>query len=142
MTVYLKPVYTVFYTATYYACFEKVYTIAEDNDASCNKIPLDDEKAHAIFTDALLTGRDCYLVETKPPFEYNIVKEVTKISFVDIKADENGIYTVQIANRIGILLPTAGGVGTVILCITGALMIGAAVFFVVSKEKFEVKESK
>lgn len=102
----------------------------------------DGKQALAIFTDMLLTGRDYYLVETKPPFGYNITTDITKISFIDTQADENGIFTIEITNQIGIRLPTAGGVGTVIFNVIGALLIGVAVFFIVSKKKFATKKSK
>lgn len=167
--------------ATYYARYEKAYTLhvskvdeddrgplagaeftlyeMDDNgdqtityggaSIKCIKIgsgttalTKDGAKALAIFTDSLLTGRDYYIVETKPPFGYNILNDVTKISFVDTDADENGIYTIEIENQIGIRLPATGGIGTVIFTVIGVLMIGAAVLLLASKKKFEAKERK
>lgn len=178
--------YTTTDDATYYARYEKAYTlnvskIDEDADASGNKIPLagaeftlyqmdengdktitydgasvkcitvgsattaltkDGKEALAAFTDLLLVGRDYYLVETKPPFGYNITKNITRISFTGTEADENGILTIEIANQIGIRLPMAGGAGTFIFNVIGVMLIGAAVFFIVSKKNFAAKESK
>ena len=178
--------YTTTGDATYYARFEKAYTlhvskIDEDEAALGNKVPLtgaeftlyqadengdqtithegssikcikvgsattaltkDGKEALAIFTDTLLTGRDYYLVETKPPFGYNITDDITKISFAGTEVDENGIFTIEITNQIGIRLPNAGGVGMVIHNIIAVLMMGAAVFSIISKKKFEEKESR
>lgn len=125
-------------TITYDGASVKCITIGSATTA----LTEDGKEALAIFTDALLTGRDYYLVETKPPFGYNITNEITKISFIGTEADENGIFTIEITNQIGIRLPNAGGVGTVIPNVIGALMIGVAIFFIVSKKKFEAKESK
>lgn len=178
--------YTTTDDATYYARYEKAYTlhvskIDEDRDASGNKIPLagaeftlyqvdengdqtitydgasvkcitigsattaltkGGKEALAVFADALLAGREYYLVETKPPFGYNITNEITKISFIGTEADENGIYTIEITNQIGIKLPVAGGIGTFIFNVIGVLLIGLAVFFIASKKNFAAKESK
>lgn len=125
-------------TITYEGTSIKCIKISSETTA----LSKDGAKAYAIFTDTLLTGRDYYLVETKPPFGYNITNDVTKISFVDTKADENGIFTIEIANQIGIRLPNAGGIGTVIFNVTGVFMISVAVFLLVSKKKFEAKERK
>ena len=96
----------------------------------------------AVFSDSHLAGRAYYLVETKPPFGYNITNEITKISFAGTEADANGIYTIEITNQIGIKLPVAGGIGTVIFNVIGVLLIGLAVFFIASKKNFAAKESK
>ena len=166
--------YTTTGDATYYARYEKAYTMHiskidadskeplvgaeftlyqkddagdqtityEGTSVKCIKIgsettalTKDGAKALAIFTDTLLTGRDYYIVETKPPFGYNIIKKITKVSFVDTDADENGIFTIEIENQIGIQLPTAGGIGTAIFSVIGALMMGIAAFFIVFKKK-------
>lgn len=166
--------YTTTGDATYYARYEKAYTLhiskideeskeplvgaeftlyQKDDDGDqtityegtsvkCIKIgsettalTKDGAKALAIFTDTLLTGRDYYIVETKPPFGYNIIKKITKVSFVDTDADKNGIFTIEIENQIGIQLPTAGGIGTAIFSVIGALMMGIAAFFIVFKKK-------
>ncbi|MDD6565117.1 MAG: SpaA isopeptide-forming pilin-related protein, partial [Clostridiales bacterium] len=167
--------------ATYYARYEKAYTLQvskvdeddrdplagaeftlyqmdDDGDQTitydgasikCIKIgsattalTKDGAKALAIFTDTLLTGRDYYVVETKPPFGYNITNKVTKISFNDTQADANGIYTIEITNQIGIQLPVAGGIGTIVFNVIGVLIMGVAVFLLVFKKKPETKESK
>lgn len=125
-------------------------TIAYDGvDVKCitlgsaaTALTADGKSAIAVFTDMLLVGREYYLVETKPPFGYNITNEITKISFIGTEADENGIYTIEITNQIGIKLPVAGGIGTVIFNVIGVLLIGAAVFFIASKKNFAAKESK
>lgn len=107
--------------------------------SAATALTADGKSAIAVFTDMLLVGREYYLVETKPPFGYNITNEITRISFTGTEADENGIYTIEITNQIGIKLPVAGGIGTVIFNVIGVLLIGAAVFFIVSKKKSEVK---
>ncbi len=167
--------------ATYYARYEKAYTLhvskvdeddkaplvgaeftlyqmADDGDQTitydgasikCIKIgsattalTKDRAKALAIFTDKLLTGRDYYVVETKPPFGYNITNKVTKISFTDTQADANGIYLIEITNQVGIQLPTAGGIGTVVFNVIGVFVMCVAVFLFVFGKKFGEKESK
>lgn len=99
----------------------------------------DRKQALAVFSDSLLPGREYYLVETKPPFGYNIITEITQISFAGTEADENGVYTIEIKNRIGIRLPVAGGVGTLVFGMVGALLIGTAVLLFISKKKFSLK---
>ena len=70
---------------------------------------------------------------------YNIITEITQISFAGTEADENGVYTIEIKNRIGIRLPVAGGVGTLAFNAVGALLIGTAVLLFISKKKFSLK---
>ncbi|MDD6484463.1 MAG: SpaA isopeptide-forming pilin-related protein, partial [Clostridiales bacterium] len=118
-------------TITYDGTSIKCIKIGSDT----TELTKDGAKALAIFTDTLLTGRDYYVVETKPPFGYNIINGVTKISFVDTNADENGILTIEIANQIGIQLPTAGGIGTVMFNVIGVLMICVAIFLLVLKKE-------
>lgn len=122
-------------TITYDGASVKCITIGSATTA----LTKDSKQALAVFTDSLLAGREYYLVETKPPFGYNITNEITKISFIGTEADENGIFTIEITNQIGIKLPVAGGIGTVIFNVIGVLLIGLAVFFIVSKKKSEVK---
>lgn len=122
-------------TITYEGASVKCITVG----SATTVLTKDGKEALAAFTDSLLVGRDYYLVETKPPFGYNITNEITKISFIGTEADENGIYTIEITNQIGITLPVAGGIGTVIFNVIGVLLIGLAVFFIVSKKKSEVK---
>ena len=83
----------------------------------------DEKLAYASFNDALLTGREYYLVETKPPFGYNILNKIMKIEFIDTDADASGYYTVEIANQSGITLPQAGGIGTTLFSIIGLVLI-------------------
>lgn len=125
-------------TITYDSANVKCITIGSATTA----LTKDSKQALAVFTDSLLAGREYYLVETKPPFGYNITNEITKISFAGTEADANGIYTIEITNQIGIKLPVAGGIGTVIFNVIGVLLIGLAVFFIVSKKNFAAKESK
>ena len=122
-------------TITYDSANVKCITIGSATTA----LTKDSKQALAVFTDSLLAGREYYLVETKPPFGYNITNEITKISFIGTEADANGIFTIEITNQIGIRLPVAGGIGTVIFNVIGVLLIGLAVFFIVSKKKSEVK---
>ena len=89
----------------------------------------DEKLAYASFNDALLTGREYYLVETKPPFGYNILNKIMKIEFIDTDADASGYYTVEIANQSGITLPQAGGIGTTLFSIIGLVLIVG--FFVI-----------
>ena len=88
------------------------------------------------------TKYDYYLVETQAPSGYNILDNAVKVNFTDAEVeDTNGVYTVEVPNSSGIKLPITGGTGTVIFTIIGiALMVGAVVFFVVSRKK--AKESK
>lgn len=166
--------YTTTGDATYYARYEKAYTLHVskiDKDSSvplagaeftlyqkddsgdqtityegtsikCIKIGSDKttlnkngSMALAVFTDMLLSGRDYYLVETKPPFGYNIINRVTKFSFVDTDADENGVFMIEISNESGIQLPTAGGFGTDALNVIGLLLIGMSVLSIVFKKE-------
>lgn len=83
----------------------------------------DGKLAYASFNDALLTGREYYLVETKPPFGYNILNKIMKIEFIDTDADASGYYTVEIPNQSGITLPQAGGIGTTLFSIIGLVLI-------------------
>lgn len=87
------------------------------------------------------TKYNYYLVETKAPSGYNLLEEPQKVNFSDDDvATTNGIYTVEVPNSRGIVLPTTGGTGTVIFTVIGiSLMIGAVVLFVVSKKKVETE---
>ncbi len=125
-------------TITYDGTSVKCITVG----SAATALTADGKSAIAAFTDMLLVGREYYLVETKPPFGYNITNEITKISFIGTEADENGILTIEITNQIGIRLPMAGGVGTGIFNVIGVLLIGLAVFFIASKKNLAAKESK
>ena len=88
------------------------------------------------------TNYDYYLVETQDPSGYNILNNAVKVNFTDSDvATTEGIYTVKVPNSSGIKLPITGGTGTVIFTIIGiALMVGAVVWFAVSRKK--AKDSK
>ena len=122
-------------TITYNGTNIKCFVIGSATSALTD----DRKQALAVFSDSLLPGREYYLVETKPPFGYNIITEITQISFAGTEADENGVYTIEIKNRIGIRLPVAGGVGTLVFGMVGALLIGTAVLLFISKKKFSLK---
>ena len=48
----------------------------------------------------------------------------------------NGMYTIQVVNSTGFLLPSTGGIGTVIFTVAGAaIMLGAALFLIIKRKK-------
>jgi LPXTG-motif cell wall-anchored protein len=103
-----------------------------------------------------LDADEYYFIETEAPAGYNKLDAPIQVSVVsntntaDGQGDDNGSQAVtvsykknsaeytgdlEVENNSGALLPSTGGIGTTIFYIVGALLICAAVVFMIMKRK-------
>ena len=88
-----------------------------------------------------LTGLDSgvyYLKELEAPAGYNMLKNAIKVEILNdgtVKQDDVEVETVEIENKSGSLLPTTGGVGTILFYTIGGILIIAAVVLLVTKKR-------
>ncbi len=105
---------------------KKVSWVTAETDAT--KYETDDQGA-ARFTG--LAAGTYYLKEIKAPAGYNLVKEAKKVEIAKQAADDGVTAqltrTVQVENSSGTVLPSTGGMGTVIFYALGAAMVLGAV---------------
>lgn len=76
---------------------------------------------------------DYYLVETKAPDGYNVLREPTKFT-VDATSHQVE-HALRIENTSGVELPTTGGIGTGVFTATGALLTAAAVILLLRRRE-------
>lgn len=82
-----------------------------------------------------LAEGDYYLIETKAPANYNLLRHPVKVQL----GESNVLATSRIANSNAFMLPETGGIGTLIFKICGGALIVAAVTVLVVKK---VKENR
>lgn len=75
-----------------------------------------------------------YLVETEAPFGYNLLEEAKELIInADSHMDNNKII---IENKMGVLLPSTGGIGTTVYTVGGMILIcSACLFLFLNKRK-------
>lgn len=95
-----------------------------------------------LLIDGLTTGT-YYLWETKAPDGYNISSKAFELviddentdGIVDDGENEDGYLVKNIENKKGFLLPTTGGIGTIIFTMIGIALMGLGITLVLRKKK-------
>lgn len=83
-----------------------------------------------------------YLTETEAPKGYNkLASPITIVIAEDGKVTSNGseVTTVNVENKTGTLLPSTGGMGTIIIYMAGAILVIASGIVLVSKKRSKAK---
>lgn len=109
------------------------------------------DKATEIFTDNTegstkglanlrgLESKTYYLFETTPYEGYNSLVGATT---VDMSNATNSIKAIKVDNYKGSLLPSTGGIGTVIFYVCGAILVGGAIIFIILYKKKKDKDEE
>ena len=77
-----------------------------------------------------------YLLETETIQGYNLLKEAET---VEVTENSSCTKSLTVKNYKGSLLPSTGGIGTVIFYVCGLLLIGGVIYFVIASKKKEEK---
>ncbi len=87
-----------------------------------------------------------YIREVTPPNGYNgiaspipvvIEKEGTSVNYTVDSTDQDTNHTVRVLNSLGVILPTTGGIGTILFTLVGVGVIVAGVMITSRKKKEE-----
>lgn len=79
---------------------------------------------------------DYYLVETKAPYGYNLLRNAIEVHFTDENVSATqGIYTVPVANSTGFQLPITGDTGTILMSVIGLVLMGGAVVLLLLRKR-------
>lgn len=79
---------------------------------------------------------DYYLVETKAPYGYNLLRDAIKVNFTDENVSATqGIYTVPVENSTGFQLPITGDTGTILMSVIGLVLMGGAVVLLLLRKR-------
>lgn len=122
------------------------FTICED--ATCTK-----EVAKGLTTDengfvkfAGLKDATYYVRQDTAPTGYRLMTTIEPVEVGPVatgKAEEDGYYSATFTNAAAGILPSTGGVGTLVFTVIGILVIGVAFYFViVYRRKNKDKEEK
>ena len=103
-----------------------------------------DEKNYNLHVNGLAAG-DYWLVETEAPAGYNKLTDPIKVTITKGEGEEwtvkkndtaEGDKIIDIENSTGSLLPSTGGMGTIIFAVIAAILVlGVAVSFIRDKRK-------
>lgn len=79
---------------------------------------------------------DYYIVETKAPYGYNLLRNAIKVKFTDENVSATqGIYTVPVENSTGFQLPITGDTGTILMSVIGLVLMGGAVVLLLLRKR-------
>ena len=97
-----------------------------------------DENGSVSFTKYEANGDmyDYYLVETRAPSGYNLLRSAVKVNFTetDVQGSE-GVYKVAIANSTGLQLPSTGDLGAILSLFFGIMLMAAAVILFIARRE-------
>ena len=104
-----------------------------EDDATFYAASFEGLQTHSVGENNVKTWHSYWVVETKAPNGYNLLGSPVEVTF-DSEL-ENCVLTETVINKKGFTLPNTGGVGAILLVVSGIVLIGLAVILTMNNKK-------
>lgn len=79
--------------------------------------------------------KDYWLVETKAPEGYNLLSDPVKVTIIKGDSETPYVLETKVVNSNEFTLPQTGGIGSIILTVSGVALLGFAILMMLNKKK-------
>lgn len=104
-----------------------------EDDATFYAASFEGLQTHSVGENNVKTWNSYWVVETKAPNEYNLLGSPVQVTFKT--GLTHCVLTETVINKKGFTLPNTGGVGAILLVVSGIVLIGLAVILTMNNKK-------